>query len=412
MIMKYYFIEFKEGLAFSLRAIRANKMRSALTTLGIVIGIVSVTLMGTAIEGLNGAFNASIAKLGADVLYVQKFPWGGGQDWWVLRNRPDLTFQNAKAVAREATVAQSVTVIAGNMATVRYGQKYVEGVIIIGTDEQFLETVGSNLSLGRFMSKEDADGGRPVCVLGSDIAENLFPNENPLGKSVKLGNYTFRTVGVVEKQGSLLGLESLDNRVYIPVLRFFGEFASRRRTNMQIWVKAPDKTVLEDTKEELRGILRKARRIAPRDPDNFAINQQEILIQTFNTIGGVIAAVGLFITGLSLFVGGIGIMNIMFVSVTERTKEIGLRKAVGAPRRTILMQFLIEAAALCLMGGLIGLMIAYPLSLIVDTVLPTSMPMSVVFIAILISLLVGVISGFLPAYRASRMDPVDALRYE
>ena len=410
--MKFYLIEFKEGLAFSLRAIRANKMRSALTTLGIVIGIVSVTLMGTAIEGLNEAFNASIAKIGADVLYVQKFPWGGGGDWWLFRNRPDLTFQNAKAVERDATMAQDVTVVTGTMATVKYEQKFVEGVIIVGTDEKFLETVGSDLALGRFFSKQEADGGRPVCVLGSEISTSLFPNENPLGKTVKLGDFTYRVIGVVEKQGSLLGLESLDNRAYIPVLRFFGEFGNKRHSDLTIEVKARNKSVLEDTKEELRGILRRIRHLAPEDPDNFAINQQEMLIQTFNTIGGVIAAVGLFITGLSLFVGGIGIMNIMFVSVTERTKEIGLRKAVGAPRRTILMQFLIEAAALCLLGGFIGLAIAYPLSLIIDTVLPTSMPLSVVFIAIFISLLVGLISGFLPAYRASRMDPVDALRYE
>jgi putative ABC transport system permease protein len=177
-------------------------------------------------------------------------------------------------------------------------------------------------------------------------------------------------------------------------------------------VKAPTVELVPETKEEIRGIMRKQRRLAPTEEDDFAINQQEAFKQVFDSIGAVIAGVGLFITGLSLFVGGIGIMNIMFVSVTERTREIGVRKAIGAPSRTILMQFLIEAAFLCLLGGLIGVAIAFPLSLIIDTVLPTAMPLSIVGIALLVSVLVGVISGFLPAYRASRMNPVDALRYE
>jgi putative ABC transport system permease protein len=213
---------------------------------------------------------------------------------------------------------------------------------------------------------------------------------------------------VLGKIGSLLGIVNFDNRVMIPITRYLGDIT--HWPEVEIAVKVSDMTRLDDTIEELRGIMRKIRRLDPGQPDDFAINQQDAFIKTFNKLSTTISTVGFFITGLSLFVGGIGIMNIMFVSVAERTKEIGLRKAIGAKRRAILIQFLLEAAIICLIGGVIGLVLAYPMSLGLAHFLPTSMSLGIVGISLLVSLVTGVLSGFFPAYRAARMSPVEALR--
>ena len=407
-----FFFELKEGLGIAWDAIRANKLRSVLTTLGIIIGIVTVTLMGTAIEGMNQAFHKSISIMGADMLYVNRFAWisHSEAEWLKGQKRREITLDQARRVEKEMSMARAVAPVVGMNQSVIYKDKSASGVQIMGSSEQFLITSGFSVGQGRFITAAEADGGRPVCVIGLDVATNLFIHETPLGKHIKVGPRSLEVVGVLEKQGSFLGMRSLDNEVIIPIQQLLIGYL--RNPDFQIQVKAIRLDQLEDAKEELRGVMRKVRHLAPGDEDDFAINQQEQFITMFNRVAGTIAAVGLLITGLSLFVGGIGIMNIMFVSVAERTREIGVRKAIGAKRRTIMLQFLIEAATICLLGGLVGLVITYLLTFLLARVLPVSMSLPVMGLAILVSLLTGLASGFFPAWRAARMNPVDALRNE
>jgi putative ABC transport system permease protein len=406
------FTELSEGLSISWSAIRANKLRSVLTTLGIIVGIVTVTLMGAAIEGLNGAFLRSVSALGADVFYVERFSWFNAsyEDWLRSQNRREITLAQVKALTRELTLAQAVAPVVDWRAPVRYGKRRSDRVFVIGTTDQFLITSGIATAQGRFFSAAEAEGGRPVCVLGWQVATNLFEREPAVGHRVRIGPDSFEVVGVAEKQGNFLGQFSLDNQVFIPLPQYLTSFYPTPDYGIQ--VKASSLVHLEDAKEELRGVLRRIRHVAPGDADDFAINQQEQFINTFQRVAGTIAAVGVFITGLSLFVGGIGIMNIMFVSVAERTREIGVRKAIGAKRRAILVQFLSEAASICLIGGLIGLTIAWGLTFAIREHLPVTLSVPIAVVALIVSLLTGVVSGFLPAWRAARMNPVDALRSE
>ncbi|MCI0449093.1 MAG: ABC transporter permease [Chlorobi bacterium] len=405
------FTEIKEAVIISLNAIRANKVRSFLATLGIVIGITTVTILQTAIEGINRAFEKSIAAVGADVLYVQKFEWFGKEDWQVYRNRRDIKWNEYEYVLGNLQGAESVCPTVGNVTTVTYQDFSSESIPVFGTTDEYQRTMGLDVAEGRFFTRRESDGGWPVCVIGYDIKDAFFHDINPLGKVIQINGHNFKVIGVYDKMGSMLGLFSLDNRIVVPIKKYFKIFGTRR--SLTIHVKAPSVDALDDTKEEVRAVMKRARRIPVGGKDDFGVNQQEAFKQTYESLTGLIKTIGTAITMLSLVVGSIGIANIMFVSVKERTKEIGIRKAIGAKRPTILLQFLIESITICIVGGMVGLFIAFPLSLIIDAfLLPTAMPLWVVVLALFISALAGVFAGFFPAWTASKLDPVDALRYE
>jgi putative ABC transport system permease protein len=407
-----------------------------LTTLGIVIGIVTVTLMGTAIEGLNRSFTNSVSSIGADMLYVDRFGWfiNSMDEWMKVMKNPRITLDEAdrvqsqmesadsggnpsitaadevNALLHDLKLAIAVAPKAQDDTPVKYKKHAADNAPVIGTTEQFQFTSSLTIAEGRFLTTSECDGGRPVCVIGSDLATNLFQGESPIGAIITANRHDFRVVGVLDKQGGFAERGGADNEIIVPIAQFTRSFWAR--PDYEIQVKAISVAQLADAKEELRMTLQRYRHIAPGDPDNFAINQQEQIIELFHKVAGSIAGIGIFITGLSLFVGGIGIMNIMFVSVAERTREIGVRKAIGAKRRTILLQFIIEAACICLIGGLIALLIAWPATLLLKKAMPAELSPLVVLAALGAAALTGILSGFLPAWRAARMNPVDALRNE
>lgn len=327
-----------------------------------------------------------------------------------MSKRQKVTLQQAISVERYLTMAKAVAPVVESTQPMRYQNRRSDGVQIVGSTEDLPQTSSITLAEGRFFSAAEAQGGRPVCVVGSQVASNLFLKGSAIGNKVTIGPRTFEVIGVLEKQGSFLGAVSLDNQAIIPLPQFLAFIWNDPDYMIQIKVK--DVADVDEAMEEIRMAMRKVRQVAPSEPDDFSINQQDQFVGMFRKVAGTIAAVGLFITGLSLFVGGIGIMNIMFVSVAERTREIGIRKAIGAKRRTILVQFLIEAAAICVLGGCLAIMIAWPITLVMQRFLPATLSLMVVGLALLVSIITGVLSGFFPAWRAARLNPVDALRNE
>ena len=410
--------EISEAFRIAFSVIRAHKMRSALTALGVIIGIIAVTLMGSAIGGIETGFERSLAVIGDDILYVEKWPWHHVDDWWNYRNRRRIDVHYAeeiKRILRDTNNSELVTAVPtmNTMRSVKYGDNSVLGVFTQGTTDEFLVTSTSGFKEGRFFNEAESRGGRNVVVLGYDVAEALFPDQSALEKTVLISGAPFRVVGVYAKQGTFLGLFSFDTYAVVPLGAFMKSFSARLDTSIR--VKMRDKYRTEAARDELTGIMRRIRGLRPEQKDDFSINEQGALRETIGPIKAGIATAGLFVTGLALFVGAIGIMNITYVSVKERTREIGTRKAVGARRRTILLQFLIEAVSICLVGGAVGLTLSWLMCTAVAAAAP-SFPMKfslgLVITGLFVSTLTGIFSGFAPALSASRLDPIEALRYE
>jgi putative ABC transport system permease protein len=415
--MRRLFYEFFESIRIAFAQIRANKLRSALTALGVIIGIVAVTLMGTAIKGIDAGVDRSFAGFGDDLLYVTKWPWRDVDDWWNFRNRRPIYHDYARRInewiASNPDTPLKIAVPTANRGTnIIRGEYRLNNIWTMGTSSDYARITRSDLKEGRFFSDFEGQSGRNVAVLGFDVADALFPGESAIGKTVRIRDQNFEVLGVTARQGSFLGLFSWDSMVAMPLTTYRRYFRVGENGEIRVQVES---TKMAAARDELRGLMRRIRQLRPEQRDDFEINEQATIRAQLDPIKNGIFLAGLLITSLALFVGAIGIMNITYVSVKERTKEIGTRKALGARRRTILLQFLVEAVSICVAGGALGLALTAAATQVMARTVP-SFPLvfsgGLVFVALAASTFVGIASGFLPALSASKLDPVEALRYE
>jgi putative ABC transport system permease protein len=408
-------VALQEAIPIAIGALRANLMRGSLTTLGIVIGIVAVVVTMTAANGLQNQFRETFSAIGSDVIYVSRMPWVVMNDFFRYRNRRGITLKEARALEDRFRGRAIINPTVNTQRDLKYREEAMEGVTIIGTTEK--QTVISTAlpQSGRFLLPFDVAYKRDVCVIGADVQKGLFGSASPINKSMMIGRTRFRVIGVMEKQGgSFLGGPNFDRQIFVPITSHIRAFSrGHGHEDVNVAVKAPRQEVLRELEYSVIGEMRTIRRLRPTEQEDFSINKLDTLVGTFNNMMGVLLLVGLIVTSISLFVGAVGVMNVMFVTVTERTREIGIRKAIGATRRSILFQFLCESSVIGLLGGAIGIVLAVILTAVINAVLmPAAVSWPIVAIAVVVSAGVGVLAGVAPAYRGARLDPIEALRYE
>ncbi|HZV13463.1 MAG TPA: ABC transporter permease [Candidatus Kapabacteria bacterium] len=405
-----------ESISLAVKSVLSNKLRSFLTLLSISIGVFAIVGATTIVDSFNAVFSDQLSALGGNTFSIQKYPafMLGPKQWMKYSKRKDITYQQAMMVRDRATLAMSVsTTIANSFLVKGNGEVTDAPVSIIGGDDNYCVNNNFNVALGRALTAEDVTYKRDVAVLGADVAKRLFDVANPVGASVQIGPKTYTVIGVLAPTGTTFGI-SQDNFTLIPITSFLKYYTNEWNSSVNITVRARSKELLDETTDQVIGILRTIRKVAPWNDNDFEVATSESLTATFEGLTQYISYFAVGVSAISLLAAGIGIMNIMFVSVKERTREIGIRKAIGATRTNILTQFIIESITLCQLGGLAGIVLGIIAGNVIAIYLKTTfvIPYLWMLIAAVICTVIGVGFGAYPAWRAASLDPIDALRYE